>query len=174
MPALFIIGVDMIGTIDSFISFAALRGEALDTNEAGVYMQKAWDYLNGLKWEGKPYLRGQDDAWPRLGIIWGDDAVVDSAGNIIDPIEDDGTEAATPKSVVLASYRLALLVADDIDLNPATSGAQTTRETIGPLTFEYDPNTIGNGPSMEWLLDSLEPWLDARYFGGGQFDVGRG
>ena len=89
------------------------------------------------------------------------------AGQIVD-------FASIPIAVEQAVYRLAMLVADEVDISPVGSGKETIRETVGPITMEYDPATIGSGVSFPWWDGLLGHWIDSDGNAAGNFDVFRG
>lgn len=131
----------MIGTPTALIAYASARGQAISTDEAPIALVKANDYLDGLLWVGLPVDEDQEDPFPRI---------------------IKGQEVALPAKVTTAAYRLAMLAADDVDLEPVTEGgAQVIEERVeGAVTMKYAENTIGMLPSFPWLDGLIGKWLE--------------
>lgn len=131
----------MIGTPSALIAYASARGQSIITAEAPIALVKANDYLNGLPWVGLPVDEDQEDPFPRI---------------------INGQEVTLPAKVTTAAYRLAMLAADDVDLEPITEGgAQTIEERVeGAVAVRYAESTIGMLPAFPWLDGLIGKWLE--------------
>lgn len=164
----------MIGTAGDLIAFAAGRGAIIDAGEAPVLLQSATDYLNRQNWVGEQADLLQDDAWPRINFYSPGAAFIDGNDAAVGIVKGEYiTDPVTPKAVISAAYQLAI-VAIDTDLNATVGQAETTRETVGPITVEYAESTLGGDVSFSWWDSLLGPFvLDDGNFAG-NFDVYRG
>lgn len=166
----------MYGDPQTFVDYAAARGVEVTLSDATQNITVVNDFLNGINWIGEPADQTGIDAWPRINYLSDGKPVRDTltevvavvpAGQIVD-------FASTPVAVEQAIYRLALLVADEVDISPVGSGKETIRETVGPITMEYDPATVGSGVSFPWWDGLLGHWIDSYGNAAGNFDVFRG
>lgn len=168
----------MIGDPQTFVDFANARGVTVTLGDATMYLVKVTDFLNGFNWLGEQANILDDDVWPRLNYVSNGKPIIDTAvpenvtvvpkGQLVD-------FASTPVDIRMAVYRLALASAEGIDISPISSGKETIRETVGPITMEYDPATIGNYTTFPWWDALLAYWiqpLDGN--SAGNFDVYRG
>lgn len=166
----------MYGDLQTFVDYAAARGVEVTLSDATRHLTVVNDFLNGINWIGEPADQTGIDAWPRINYQSDGKPVRDTltevvavvpAGQIVD-------FASIPVAVEQAVYRLAMLVADEVDISPVGSGKETIRETVGPITMEYDPATIGGGVSFPWWDGLLGHWIDSDGNAAGNFDVFRG
>ena len=166
----------MYGDPQTFVDYAAARGVEVTPSDATQNITVVNDFLNGINWIGEPADQTGIDAWPRINYLSDGKPVRDTltevvavvpAGQIVD-------FASIPVAVEQAVYRLALLVADEVDISPVGRGKETIRETVGPITMEYDPATIGSGVSFPWWDGLLGHWIDSNGNAAGNFDVFRG
>lgn len=174
----------MIGTTAGLIAYAAARGVAIGEDEAPILLTKAGDYLATMCWEGYPYSR--QDAWPRKGLVYDGTPLLDVNGDdittvIVDgesvPIEigDTVDEAATPESVIIATYRLAMEVANGVDLMPTTSGSQVVSESVsGAVSVTYAEGSIGTPLTLPWLGKLIDQWKTCSPTNVVNFPVSRG
>lgn len=166
----------MYGDPQTFTDYAAARGVEITLGYATRHLTIVNDFLNGINWIGEQADQTGIDAWPRINYpsdgkpvrdtLTGVVAVV-PAGQIVD-------FASIPVAVEQAVYRLAMLVADDIDISPIGGGKETIRETVGPITMEYDPATIGGYVAFPWWDGLLGYWVNVDGNASGNFDVYRG
>ncbi|QBQ80588.1 hypothetical protein WFI_00021 [Escherichia phage vB_EcoS_WFI] len=166
----------MYGDPQTFTDYAAARGVEITLGDATRHLTIVNDFLNGLNWIGEQADQTGIDAWPRINYPSDGKPVRDTltevvavvpAGQIVD-------FASIPVAVEQAVYRLALLVADDIDISPIGGGKETIRETVGPITMEYDPATIGGYVAFPWWDGLLGYWVNVDGNASGNFDVYRG
>lgn len=166
----------MYGDPQTFVIYAAARGVEITPSDATRHLTIVNDFLNGIDWVGEQADPTGIDAWPRVNYpsdgkpvrnTLTEDLAVVPAGQIVD-------FASIPVAVEQAVYRLAMLVADEVDISPVGSGKETIRETVGPITMEYDPATIGSGVSFPWWDGLLGHWIDSDGNAAGNFDVFRG
>lgn len=166
----------MYGDPQTFTDYAAARGIEITLGDATRHLTIVNDFLNGLNWIGEQADQTGIDAWPRINYPSDGKPVRDTltevvavvpAGQIVD-------FASIPVAVEQAVYRLALLVADDIDISPIGGGKETIRETVGPITMEYDPATIGGYVAFPWWDGLLGYWVNVDGNASGNFDVYRG
>ena len=135
----------MIGTAEEFISYAAARGVTVAEDEAPVLLVQATDYMNTFSWVGT-VPAGQDDSWPRNDVY----------------VNGEVPETPfTPRSIVTATYRVALAIADGLNIMGASGGAKVTEERVeGAVAVKYaedslyDPVKITGFPQLisDWLL----------------------
>lgn len=166
----------MLGKPEKLVTFAAERGMTITTADAAIALTKATDFINSKKWSCKKADKYQADAWPRIGIAWGDCALLDATETPIDVPEgvDPRTVTGTPQDVFTAVYRLALLCADGFDLMPSISGAQEISvSAANAISVTYDKDTIGMRADIPWLDGLIGSWTgyDGMAFG---FSVSRG
>lgn len=168
----------MIGDPQTFVDFANARGVTVTLGDAAMYLVKVTDFLNGFNWQGEQANVLDDDVWPRTNFISNGKPIIEYGtpetvtvvpkGQLVDV-------AATPVDVRMAAYRLALASAEGIDISPISGGKETIRETVGPITMEYDPATIGNYTTFPWWDALLGYWIDTvSGNAAGNFDVYRG
>lgn len=166
----------MYGDPQTFTDYAAARGVEITLGDATRHLTIVNDFLNGINWIGEQADQTGIDAWPRINYPSDGKPVRDTltevvavvpAGQIVD-------FASIPVAVEQAVYRLALLVADDIDISPIGGGKETIRETVGPITMEYDPATIGGYVAFPWWDGLLGYWVNVDGNASGNFDVYRG
>lgn len=110
----------------------------LDSDVKVSALIRATDYLTRTyygKWAGTKYLLGQSLDWPRAYVRTQSDY---EYANLyyygfypLSPL---------PKLLLSATAELAYKVSQGIDLDPDLSQG-ITRETIGPITVEYDKNS---------------------------------
>ncbi|WCD42729.1 head-tail adaptor Ad1 [Pectobacterium phage Ymer] len=144
----------MIGSTDGLIAFASERGITISETQAPIYLRVANDYLDGLKWKGTPSEANQDDIFPR---------------------EINGATVTEPKGVTKAAYRLAMCVADDIDLEPVVAGPQIIQESIsGATSTTYSEAWIGAAPNFPWLDSLVGEWVDGSIGASVNFRIYRG
>ena len=130
----------MIGTAADLATFAAKRGEQIDSAQGEIYLVKANDFLANNCWLGEPVDPAQDDIFPRM---------------------INGKQVEAPPSIIKAVYMLAMQVADGVDLMPVVAGKQTIEERIeGAITVKYTADSIGSAPSFPWLDKLLSGWVD--------------
>lgn len=174
----------MIGNVTEFIAYAAARGVVILPEEAPVFLTKAADYLAMMCWEGKS---SSDDApWPRTGLVYDGSTLIDADGNVITEILVDGVmvpvkdgdvvpQAATPKSIITATYRLGMEVANGVDLMPTVSGSQTLSERVeGAVAVTYAESSIGTPLVLPWLDNLIGSWTTCEPSNGVNFSVSRG
>ncbi|QHR66342.1 hypothetical protein rolling_43 [Escherichia phage rolling] len=166
----------MYGDPQTFTDYAAARGVEITLGDATRHLTIVNDFLNGINWIGEQADQTGIDAWPRINYPSDGKPVRDTltevvavvpAGQIVD-------FASIPVAVEQAVYRLALLVAEDIDISPIGGGKETIRETVGPITMEYDPATIGGYVAFPWWDGLLGYWVNVDGNASGNFDVYRG
>lgn len=166
----------MYGDPQTFTDYAAARGVEITLGDATRHLTIVNDFLNGINWIGEQADQTGIDAWPRINYPSDGKPVRDTltevvavvpAGQIVD-------FASIPVAVEQAVYRLALLVAEDIDISPIGGGKETIRETVGPITMEYDPATIGGYVAFPWWDGLLGYWVNVDGNAAGNFDVYRG
>lgn len=166
----------MYGDPQTFTDYAAARGVEITLGDATRHLTIVNDFLNGINWIGEQADQSGVDAWPRINYPSDGKPVRDTltevvavvpAGQIVD-------FASIPVAVEQAVYRLAMLVADDIDISPIGGGKETIRETVGPITMEYDPATIGGYVAFPWWDGLLGYWVNVDGNASGNFDVYRG
>lgn len=166
----------MYGDPQTFTDYAAARGVEITLGDATRHLTIVNDFLNGINWIGEQADQTGIDAWPRINYPSDGRPVRDTltevvavvpAGQIVD-------FASIPVAVEQAVYRLALLVAEDIDISPIGGGKETIRETVGPITMEYDPATIGGYVAFPWWDGLLGYWVNVDGNAAGNFDVYRG
>lgn len=166
----------MYGDPQTFTDYAAARGVEITLGDATRHLTIVNDFLNGINWIGEQADQTGIDAWPRINYQSDGKPVRDTltevvavvpAGQIVD-------FASIPVAVEQAVYRLAMLVADDIDISPLGGGKETIRETVGPITMEYDPATIGGYVAFPWWDGLLGYWVNVDGNASGNFDVYRG
>lgn len=178
----------MIGDVDQLIAYAAARGVAVAEDEAPVLLVKATDYLNTLKWVGKKPA-GQDDSWPRTGLVFNGTPLYDEDGDQITTIElDDGTEApledgdtlveppVTPRDIQLAAYRLAVLQGTGTDImGDSAPGAKVLEERVeGAVTVKYAEGSLYDPLKITGFISLIENWLLCVPRSGVNFNVERG
>lgn len=164
----------MIGNTADLIAYAAARGMVIDAAEAPMLLQSATDYLNGFKWIGEVADPVQEDSWPRIDFYSLGGAYITADNSVAAiPAGDYVMDAVTPRSVVNAAYMLAM-TATTVDLNPVTGLAQTTRETVGPITLEYAEGSLGGAPSFPWWQSQVGAFLVEEFTFAGNFNVYRG
>lgn len=166
----------MYGDPQTFVDYANARGVEVTLGDATQHLTVVNDFLNGLDWIGDPADPLGIDAWPRINFISDGKPVRDAATQDVRTVpKGQKVEfSAIPVAVEQAVYRLAMAVADDIDISPIGDGKETIRETVGPITMEYDPASIGSGVSFPWWDGLLGHWVDSGGNAAGNFDVYRG
>lgn len=159
----------MIGKVSDLIAFALMRGVIISEPEAPLLLQSATDYLNAQEWVGEQADLLQDDAWPRINFTSPGGAFFDGSDQLIAIARGEYIlDPVTPRAVVNAAYQLAIAAMDE-DLMPMGGGAETTRETVGPITVEYSGDSLGAEPSFSWWDSLLGKYLD--YSGGSACNV---
>lgn len=177
----------MIGNTAQLIAYAAARGVTVAEDEAPVLLVKATDYLNRLSWVGDKN-KGQEDCWPRSNFIFDGTPLFDDEGApVTETTDPSGTTytlkegdtvyspAATPKTVVNALYKVALIIAEGLDLDGPSGGAQVLQEAVsGAVSITYAESTVGDTITVPGLADLLDDWLDSPITSGINFNVYRG
>lgn len=166
----------MYGDPQTFVDYANARGVEVTLGDATQHLTVVNDFLNGLDWIGDPADHLGVDAWPRMNFTSDGKPIreTDTLDITTIPKGQQVEFSAIPVAVEQAVYRLAMAVADDIDISPIGSGKETIRETVGPITMEYDPATIGDSVSFPWWDGMLGYWLNTEGNAAGNFDVYRG
>lgn len=166
----------MYGDPQTFTDYAAARGIEITLGDATRHLTIVNDFLNGLNWIGEQADQTGIDAWPRINYPSDGKPVRDTLTEVVAvvPARQIVNFASIPVAVEQAVYRLALLVADDIDISPIGGGKETIRETVGPITMEYDPATIGGYVAFPWWDGLLGYWVNVDGNASGNFDVYRG
>ncbi|QBQ80523.1 hypothetical protein WF5505_00023 [Escherichia phage vB_EcoS_WF5505] len=166
----------MYGDPQTFTDYAAARGIEITLGDATRHLTIVNDFLNGLNWIGEQADQTGIDAWPRINYPSDGKPVRDTLTEVVAvvPAGQIVNFASIPVAVEQAVYRLALLVADDIDISPIGGGKETIRETVGPITMEYDPATIGGYVAFPWWDGLLGYWVNVDGNASGNFDVYRG
>lgn len=166
----------MYGDPQTFVDYAAARGVEITLGDATRHLTVVNDFLNGINWIGEQADQTGIDAWPRINYQSDGKPVRDTLTEVVAvvPVGQIVDFASIPVAVEQAVYRLALLVADEIDISPVGDGKETIRETVGPITMEYDPASIGSGVSFPWWDGLLGHWVDSGGNAAGNFDVFRG
>lgn len=150
----------MIGNVQDMLAYAADRGLEVSEAEAKIAMVKAQDYLATFSWRGNPPA-DQDEPWPRTGLVYTGAALLDIDGNIITGLRDGQTvgEAATPRAIVTALYRLAMEDLNGNELMPTTGGAEVLSESIsGAVSVTYAAGTVGDAVNLPWFDALVQPW----------------
>ena len=176
----------MIGKPKDLITYAAGFGVVIGADEAPILLNKATFYLNTLEWAGS-LPPGADDSWPRTGLVYDGSVFYDANGDIITTVIDDQgnlvaiqpgdvvTESATPKSIITATYQLAMQIANGVDLLPTTSGSQVVEESVsGAVSVKYAESSIGTPLDLPWLTSLIGKWSAAFVTNGINFSVMRG
>lgn len=166
----------MLGDPQTFVDYANARGTAITLGDATRYLTVVTDFLNGFNWVGDAADPLAEDCWPRINFVSDGKAMRDALDDTLVAVDEGQLVdfAATPVSVTQAVYRLALASANGIDISPISGGKEIIRETIGPITMEYDPATIGGYTSFPWWGGLLGYWLNVDALAAGNFDVYRG
>lgn len=166
----------MYGDPQTFVDYAAARGVEITLSDATQHLTIVNDFLNGIAWIGEPADPTGVDAWPRINYPSDGKPVRDTLTEVVAvvPVGQIVDFASIPVAVEQAVYRLALLVVDEIDISPIGDGKETIRETVGPITMEYDPASIGSGVSFPWWDGLLGYWVNTDGNAAGNFDVYRG
>lgn len=137
---------------DSYISLAAARayldtrGLSLDASQshAEIQLRKAFDYIESLRFNGKPVSADQATAWPRTDVYIN--------GELLD-------YTVIPSSVGYAQARYAAAIHDGLELQPNSSGqASAIREKIGPIEVEYASSSSAT-PLIRAADALLKPYL---------------
>jgi len=164
----------MIGNIKDFIKYALDRGVIILEDEAPVFLTKATDFLANKCWEGDQV--DDEQPWPRRNLIFNGSTLLDGDGNPINAKDGETIEQpATPKKVVTATYRLAMEVANGVDLMPTVTGSQTLSERVeGAVTVTYAESSIGTPLQLPWLDSLISDWSYCEQNGGLNFAVRRG
>lgn len=177
----------MIGKPEDLITYAEARGVTISNDEAPVLLVKATDYMNTFNWKGsKP--PGQEDSWPRTGITYNGDALVNEDGEEVTLIEhSDGTETAieigdvigsppvTPKSIFTATYRVAMAIGDGADIMAITSGGKVKQESVsGAVSITYADGTETDPLVIPGFDQLVAAWLANAVTNGINFSVMRG
>lgn len=166
----------MYGDPQTFTDYAAARGVEITLGDATRHLTIVNDFLNGINWIGEQADQTGIDAWPRINYPSDGKPVRDTLTEVVAvvPVGQIVDFASIPVAVEQAVYRLAMLVADDIDISPIGGGKETIRETVGPITMEYDPATIGGYVAFPWWDGLLGYWVNVDGNAAGNFDVYRG
>lgn len=166
----------MYGDPQTFTDYAAARGVEITLGDATRHLTIVNDFLNGINWIGEQADQTGIDAWPRINYPSDGKPVRDTLTEVVAVVPAGQTVdfASIPVAVEQAVYRLALLVAEDIDISPIGGGKETIRETVGPITMEYDPATIGGYVAFPWWDGLLGYWVNVDGNAAGNFDVYRG
>lgn len=177
----------MIGKPEDLIAYAEARGVTIGADEAPVLLVKATDYMNTFNWSGdKP--AGQEDSWPRTGISYNGDPLINEDGDAVTVIEhSDGTETAieigdvvgsppvTPKSIILATYRVAMAVGEGADIMAVTSGGKVKQESVsGAVSITYADGTETDPLVVPGFDQLVAAWLANAVTNGINFSVMRG
>ena len=131
----------MYGDPQTFVDYAAARGVEVSLGDATRHLTIVNDFLNGITWIGEQADQTGIDAWPRINYPSDGKPVRDTLTEVVAvvPVGQIVDFASIPIAVEQAAYRLAMLVADEVDISPVGSGKETIRETVGPITMEYGP-----------------------------------
>jgi hypothetical protein len=135
-----------------FVARSNTAWAALDTPTKESCLRKGCDYLEGIyKWKGMRATSTQTLSWPRQCVV------VDGVS-----VSSD----AVPVAVSRANAELALRAsAGELAADEST---QVTRETVGPITVEYQAGARQNPRYV-----SIDAMLAAYTMGGGQVAVVR-
>lgn len=103
-------------------------------------------YRNG--WKGTRVTSHQVLDWPRYNVEIKDTG----AGAFAYVLQPD----VVPEEVKKANAELAFLIIEEEELNP-TEGPFVIRQVLGPITTEYDPNSITKKkfPAVDGILSPL-------------------
>lgn len=142
-------------TVEELRTFAGERGISVpaDDVEVEALLIRAMDYIETL--DGRFYgVRGYDDqplSWPRYRNY---------------------AYTGIPADIKKAQIVLAI-AAQTIDLFPNESGTESsaTRQTVGPITVEYDTSSRTNRPRIPQADALLSPYFTVGY---GQLRVVKG
>lgn len=177
----------MIGKPEDLITYAAARGDVIASDEAPVLLVKATDYMNTFNWVGtKP--AGQEDSWPRIDITYNGDPLINEDGDVVTVIEhSEGTETpieigdvigsppVTPKSIILATYRVATAIGDGADIMAVTSGGKVKQESVsGAVSITYADGTETDPLVIPGFDQLVAAWLADLVTNGINFSVMRG
>lgn len=177
----------MIGTAAGLIAYAAARGSVIAEDEAPVLLVKATDYMDTFAWTGRKPA-GQEDSWPRTGIIYEGVPLIDSNGDPVTEAEDsEGVlvplvngdvvyePPVTPQTIINAVYRVAITIGEGTDIMAPTSGGKVKQETVsGAVSITYADGTESDPLVIPGFTGMIEPWLLYPTTNGVNFPVMRG
>lgn len=132
---------------------AAAKWRALLPDDQGRTLNDATQYLERLSWAGTANQAGGTTlAWPRSGVLVG--------GVAVDP-------TTVPAAIVNACFELAMLFADDPDLQSAADQSSNVAELgagSGRVRF-FNPTSTSDGSATK--LPYVVQQLVSPYLGGG-------